>query len=138
MTLDSSAAGKVYPPQRYEVSREKIREFAEAIGDSNPVYLEADIVPPTFVTIPVMRGTNTLLADLGVELARVVHVDQKFISTRPVRAGDLLETTTVLENVRSLAGNDVLTVRHDVRDDSGADVCTAISTLMIRPEAADA
>lgn len=138
MTLDSSATGKAYPPQRYEVSREKIREFADAIGDGNPVYLAVGVVPPTFVTIPVMRGTNTLLADLGVELARVVHVDQKFISTRPIRAGDLLDTTTILDNVRQLAGNDVLTVRHDVRDESGADVCTAISTLMVRPEDADA
>lgn len=144
MAIDPSAAGRVYPPQPYEVSREKVREFAEAIGDPNPVYVDTDVAgkhghrdvvaPPTFVMIPVMRGFDLLMEDLGIEFARVVHVDQRFTYTRPLIVGDRLETTTTLDAVRQVAGNDLLTIRNDVRGAAGEDVCTAQSTLLIRPE----
>lgn len=144
MAIDPSAAGRVYEPQAYEVSREKVREFAEAIGDANPVYVDADasrahdhadvVAPPTFVMIPVMRGFDYLMADLGIEFARVVHVDQRFQYVRALAVGDRIETTTTLEGLRTVAGNDLLTIRCDVRDEAGADVCTARATLLVRPE----
>ena len=41
MALDPSFVGRSYPPTRpYEVGREKIREFAAAIGDANPAYTD--------------------------------------------------------------------------------------------------
>lgn len=144
MAIDPSLVGQSYPPQPYEVSREKIREFAEAIGDANPVYFSDDAAaemghadvaaPPTFITIPVMRGCNTILADLDIALARVVHVEQSFATQRAVVAGDHLSTTSTIESVRQMVGNDVLTIRNEVRDRSGVDVCVATSTLMVRPE----
>ncbi|NED94472.1 MaoC family dehydratase [Phytoactinopolyspora alkaliphila] len=146
MAIDPSAVGRVYPPQPYEVSREKVREFAEAIGDPNPVYVDTgmageyghdDVVaPPTFVMIPVMRGFDTLMADLGIEFARVVHVDQRFTYSRPLLVGDGLETTTTLDALRQVAGNDLLTIRSDVRA-ADEHVCTSQATLLIRPEEKD-
>lgn len=143
MALDPSLVGRTYPPLSYEVSREKIREFAEAIGDANPVYSDAvtatalghaDVAaPPTFITIPVMRGCNTILAELGIALARVVHVEQTFSSRRPIVAGDQLETTSTIENLRQMVGNDVLTIRNEVRNGDGSNVCVATTTLMVRP-----
>lgn len=147
MAIDPSLAGRTYPPLPYEVSREKIREFADAIGDPNPVYSDrataiklghADVVtPPTFVTIPVMRGCNAILADLHIPLARVVHVEQQFSSHRAVVAGDRLTTTSTIENVRQMVGNDVLKIRNEVADADGGDVCVATTTLMVRPEETD-
>ncbi|NEE00277.1 MaoC family dehydratase N-terminal domain-containing protein [Phytoactinopolyspora halotolerans] len=144
MAIDSSAVGRVYPPQPYEVSREKVREFAEAIGDTNPVYVDVEaakeashddvVAPPTFVMIPVMRGFDILMEDLGIEYARVVHVDQYFNYSRPLVVGDRLETTTTLDAIRQVAGNDLLTIRNDVHDAARAHVCTAQATLLIRPE----
>lgn len=60
MALDQSFVGRSYPPtDPYEVGREKIREFAAAVGDTNPVYSDPEaaksygypdvIAPPTFV-----------------------------------------------------------------------------------------
>lgn len=144
MAIDQSAAGRAYPPQPYEVSRQKIREFAEAIGDANPVYVDTaaardhrhpDVVaPPTFAMIPVMQGFDILMDDLGIEFARVVHVDQRFTYSRAIVAGDRLETSTTLDDVRVLAGNDILTVRSEVRGEAGGHVCTGLSTLLVRPE----
>ena len=144
MPIDPSVVGLIYPAQPYEVSREKIREFAEAIGDLNPAYVDtkaaqahghADVVaPPTFAMIPVMRGFDMLMDDLGIEFARVVHVDQRFTYTRALAVGDRLETTTRLDGLRQVAGNDLLKIRSQVRDEHGGDVCVSLATLLVRPE----
>jgi acyl dehydratase len=146
MTIDPSVAGRVYEPQPYEVGREKIREFAEAIADPNPVYRNpeaarvlghADVVaPPTFAMIPVLRGFDILMDDLGIEYSRVIHVDQRFVHSRPITAGDRLLTTTTLDTVRSRAGNGFLGIRCDVATSDGETVCTATATLLVRAEEA--
>ncbi|HEX6329466.1 MAG TPA: MaoC family dehydratase N-terminal domain-containing protein [Jiangellaceae bacterium] len=146
MTIDPSVAGRVYEPQPYEVGSEKIREFAEAIGDTNPVYRNpeaaralghADVVaPPTFAMIPVLRGFDILMDDLGIEYSRVIHVDQRFVHNRPITAGDRLLTTTTLDTVRSRAGNDFLGIKCDVATSDGETVCTATATLLVRTEEA--
>jgi acyl dehydratase len=149
MTIDpssyrSGAAGRVYQPQPYEVGREKIREFAEAIADDNPAYRDTAaaqilghpdvLAPPTFAMIPVLRGFDILMDDLGIEYSRVIHVDQRFVHSRPIQAGDRLMTTTTLDSVRSRAGSDFLGIRCDVATESGEHVCTATATLLVRPE----
>ncbi|TDE00920.1 FAS1-like dehydratase domain-containing protein [Jiangella asiatica] len=144
MPIDPSVVGRVYPAQPYEVSREKIREFAEAIGDANPAYVDTDaarehghedvVAPPTFAMIPVMRGFDILMDDLGIEFARVVHVDQRFTYSQPLRVGTRVETTTRLDSVRAVAGNDLLKIRSQVRDETGADICVSLATLLVRPE----
>jgi acyl dehydratase len=146
MTIDPSAAGRVYEPQSYEVGREKIREFAEAIADANAAYSDPGaaralghddlVAPPTFAMIPVLRGFDILMDDLGIEYSRVIHVDQRFVHRRPIMAGDRLLTTTTLESVRSRAGNEFLGIRCDVATDDGEAVCTARATLLVRAEEA--
>jgi acyl dehydratase len=74
-----------------------------------------------------------------VTYAQVIHVNQRFVHTRPIRAGDQLRTTTTLDSVRSAAGNDLLGIRCEIAAESGELVCTATATLLIRPlENADA
>ncbi len=142
MAIDPSAAGRVYPPQSYDVSREKIREFAEAVGDPNAVYRDVEaakelghpdvIAPPTFAMIPVLRGFDVLIDDLGVVYSQVIHANQRFLHRRPIRAGDRLTTTTTLDSIRSRSGSDLLGIRCEVADDSGEAVCTATATLLVR------
>lgn len=147
MTIDASSfpselSGRVYAPQAYEVGREKIHEFAEAIGDANPAYRVPDaaralghedtVAPPTFAMIPVLRGFDMLMNDLGIEYSRVIHVDQRFVHQRPIRVGDTLMTTTTLDTVRSRAGSHFLTVRSDVATRTGEPVCAATATLLVR------
>jgi acyl dehydratase len=145
MALDASFIGRTYPPSApYEVGREKIREFADAIGDYNPVYRDQAvaekmgypdvIAPPTFPVVLSMRSAGQVIADpaLGLDYTRVVHGEQKFVYTRPVRAGDKLVSVVTVENVRSAAGNDLLTTRADVSTVDGEHVVTAYSTLVAR------
>lgn len=145
MPLDPSFIGRTYPATSpYEVSREKIREFAEAIGDSNPAYTDVEaakalghpdvIAPPTFPIVLTLKAGQQVIADpaLGLDFSRVVHGDQRFVASRPVRAGDRLQVVVSVENIKSLAGNDVITTKDVVSTMEGEHVCTAYSTLVSR------
>ncbi|MCT6778481.1 MaoC family dehydratase N-terminal domain-containing protein [Streptomyces rubiginosohelvolus] len=145
MALDQSFVGRTYPPTpAYEVGREKIREFAEAVGDTHPAYVDreaaralghADVIaPPTFVFSITYRAAGVVVQDpqLGLDYSRVVHGDQKFSYVRPVRAGDRLTVTSTIESIKSLAGNDVLDIRGDVHDEAGELVVTAVTKLVAR------
>jgi acyl dehydratase len=143
--LDQSFVGRTYPPTPpYEVGREKIREFADAIGDANPAYRDPEaaralghpdvIAPPTFGIVLSMTAGRQVIADpeLGLDYSRVVHGEQRFVSTRPVRAGDRLTAVVTVENIRSAAGNDMITTRADVSTVEGEPVFAAYSTLVAR------
>ena len=62
----------------------------------------------------------------------MVHGDQRFAHTRPVRAGDVLTVTVTLESVKSAGGHDMVTSRSDVATVEGEHVATAWSTLVVR------
>jgi acyl dehydratase len=143
--LDQSFVGRTYPPTPpYEVGREKIREFAEAIGDDNPAYRDPEaaralghpdvIAPPTFGIVLSMTAGRQVVADpeLGLDYTRVVHGEQRFVIARPIRAGDRLTVTMTVENIRAAAGNDMITTRGDVTTVAGEPVFTAYSTLVAR------
>ncbi|MEU6340644.1 MULTISPECIES: MaoC family dehydratase N-terminal domain-containing protein [unclassified Streptomyces] len=145
MALDQSFVGRTYPPTApYEVGREKIREFAEAIGDPNPVYIDPEaakalghpdvIAPPTFAFVMTFKASMQVILDpeLGLDYDRVVHGDQRFAYTRPVRAGDRLSVRVAIDAIKSLAGNDVIDVRGEAYDESGEHVVTALTKLVAR------
>jgi acyl dehydratase len=149
MPLDESFVGRGYPPtEPYEVSREKIREFADSIGDANPAYHDkaaaqalgyADVIaPPTFPIVITMKAARQIIADpdLGLDYSRVVHGEQRFSYSRPVQAGDVLQVTASVEAIRSAAGNDLLTTRGEVTTMDGEHVVTAFSTIVARGTAA--
>ncbi|MCE7078831.1 MaoC family dehydratase N-terminal domain-containing protein [Streptomyces sp. ST2-7A] len=145
MALDQSFVGRSYPPtEPYEVGREKIREFADAIGDDSPAYRDPEvaralgypdvIAPPTFVFSITYRAAGAVIGDpaLGLDYTRVVHGDQRFAYRRPVRAGDRLTVSSTIESIKSLAGNDVLDIRGEVLDAAGEHVVTAWTKLVAR------
>ncbi|UYQ63799.1 MaoC family dehydratase N-terminal domain-containing protein [Streptomyces peucetius] len=145
MALDQSFVGRTYPPTApYEVGREKIREFAEAVGDDNPAYTDREaaralghsdvIAPLTFAFTITFKAAEQVVHDpqLGLDYSRVVHGDQKFAYRRPLRAGDRLTVTSTIEAIKSLAGNDILDVRGDVHDETGELVVTAWTKLVAR------
>jgi len=150
MALDQRFVGRSYGPGRpYEVGREKVREFAEAIGDDNPAYRDPEvaralghpdvIAPPTFAIVLSMAALADLVADpeLGLDYARVVHGDQRFVAARPIRVGDRLVCTLTVDAIRSVAGNDILTTRAEVATEDGEHVLTTYSTLVARGTADD-
>lgn len=145
MPLDQSFIGRSYPPtEPYEVSREKIREFAESIGDDNPVYRDQEaarvagyrdvIAPPTFAALVNLRSMEVLIHDpeLGVDYSRMVHGDQSFTQHRPITAGDRLVVLTHIDDISSRMGNDFLSVRAEISTENGEQVVTGRASLVVR------
>jgi acyl dehydratase len=145
MPLNRDFVGREYPStDTYEVSRELIRRFAQAIGDTNPAYTDVDaakalghpdvIAPPTFLTVLGFRyAGDGPLADpaLGLNYALVVHGEQKFVHHRPLTAGDDVVGVLHVDAVRAAGGHAMVTTRTELSVE-GEPVCTAVSTLVIR------
>jgi acyl dehydratase len=145
MAVDQSYIGRVYPPTTpYEVGREKILEFAEAINDPHPVYRDRAaaqalgypdvIAPPTFPILLTLKAGHQVITDpdFGIDYSRVVHGEQRFVHHRPVTAGDVLQVVVSVEDIRVAAGNDIVTTRADVTTVDGEAVVTAHSTIVAR------
>jgi acyl dehydratase len=97
--INRAVLGKEFPPYAVTVERGKIKEFARAIGDANPFYLDdrvgaasewGDIIaPPTFAITfrDEAADTNALLRELGTDISRVLHGEQEFEIHRPLQPG---------------------------------------------------
>ena len=148
MPLDPSYVGHSYPRSEiYQVGREKIREFADAIGDPQPIYRDVDvaraaghadvIAPPTFVMVLFNSyALEAVVRDegLGLHYDRMVHGDMSFDYSRPVQAGDQLTVATYIDEIMSRAGNDFLVLRADIDTVAGERVVTAKAQLVVRGE----
>lgn len=133
------------PGTPYEVSRSKIAEFADAIGDPNPVYRDAAaarragypdvIAPPTFAVVVVLPSCTAAVREAAQAsgAAAVVHVDQHFQLERPIRAADILHVRTAVTGTRELRGTALVTTRAEVRSADGEHICTAALTLALLP-----
>ena len=104
MALKTDAIGKQWPPATYEVGLEKIREYANAVGETNPVHHDREaavaagfrdvVAPPMFCVVysaPAM-GPAILDPEVGINLAAMLHGSQEFDWEEPVCAGDVITT----------------------------------------------
>ena len=145
MPVNPSYIGRAYPAtEPYRVGREKIREFADAIGDPNPAYRSAtaaqalghaDVVaPPTFPIVVTLPAGHQIISDpdVGIDYSRVVHGEQRFVHARPIVAGDLLSVVVQVEDIRTAGANELVTTRAEVRADDGELVTTAFATIVVR------
>lgn len=158
MGVNADFLGRQYPPEGvYEVGREKIREFAEAVagadggalaqgqgGAVHPAHTDpeaaralgyADVIaPPTFAVIIAQRSDARLVRDpeAGIDYSRVVHGEQRFVHHRPIVAGDRLVATLHVDGVRGAGGHSMVTTRSEITTEDGEAVCTATSTIVVR------
>src|SRR6267154_758891 len=145
MAVNRDYLGRTFAAaEPYEVSRVKIAEFADAIGDPNPLYRDRDaaraaghpdvIAPPTFGIVISMASSGRAIADpgLGLNYAMGVHGEQRFEYARPIRAGDVLTATSTISDIRAAGRNVMLTTSTEIQPVAGEHVCTARSTLVQR------
>jgi acyl dehydratase len=145
VAINRDYVGRVFPASKpYEVSRVKIAEFADAIGDANPVYRDkaaaqaaghSDVIaPPTFAIVISMAGSGAALADpgLGLNYAMVVHGEQRFSYSRPIMAGDVVTAQVTLTDIRDAGRNVMLSTSTEIKTIAGEHVCTAVSTIVER------
>ena len=105
MAEQSTVVGKGYEPFEYEVGREKIREYANAVGEENPVHhdphaasgagFRAVVAPPMFAVVYSSGAIVPAMfdPDVGMNFAMMVHGGQEFAWSDLVYAGDTITTT---------------------------------------------
>ncbi len=145
MAVNASFTGRTYPATTpYSVGREKIREFAEAVGADDGVHTDQvqarargyrDVIaPPTFAVLIAQQCDRQLIVDpaAGIDFSRVVHGEQRFVHHRPITAGDEIVGVLTVDSVREAGGHAMVTTRSELSTTEGEPVCTATSTLVIR------
>jgi len=145
VALNPDYVGRVFGPgEPYEVSRVKIADFADAIGEPSALCRDREaaikagypdvIAPPTFVTALSMAAAAKVNSDpgLGLDYSMVVHGEQSFEHSRPLHAGDVVVATTTVESIRALGAMSMMTTSTDVSTVDGEHVCTAKSTIVER------
>ena len=145
MAINRDYLGRTFPVSApYEVSRVKIADFADAIGDPNPMFRDraaaraaghADVIaPPTFAIVVSMTAGARAIADpgLGVNYAMVVHGEQRFEYSRQLMAGDVVTAQATITDIRNAGRNVLLTTRTEIRTVDGEHVCTTHNTLVER------
>jgi acyl dehydratase len=143
--INKDYVGRTFPATApYEVSRVKVAEFAEAIGDPNPVFRDRAaaqaagypdvIAPPTFAVVVAMASSRTAVGDpgLGLNYAMVVHGEQRFDYSRPLHAGDVVTAQSTISAIREVGSITMLTTETQIRTVDGEHVCTGFSTLVER------
>jgi acyl dehydratase len=148
--MNPGFVGRTYTSdESYIVGREKIREFARAIDETDGACVDlaaaqalgyVDLVaPPTFPIVLTYRVSASVVndPDLGLDFTRVVHGEQSFHYTRPIVAGDELTCLLTITDIRQAAGNDIITTETQISTTAGELVCRATSTLVARGTAAE-
>lgn len=128
-------------PDKFVVGREKIREYAKALKEELPVHFDEaaaaelgyDSLPAT-LTFVAVAGRRVQLEmfkrfDVGINIARVIHRDQKFKFHRPLVAGDELYFDSYLDAVTESHGAVIAELRAEVTDANGEPVITSVVTM---------
>jgi len=144
MAVNTDAVGKEYPAVSYEVGREKIREYANAIGATNPVHHDRDaaqaagyrdvVAPPMFCVVysaPAV-GPAVLDPEVGINLAMMVHGSQEFVWSEPVCSGDEITTTAKVSEVYEKDGRGFYVFETVSTNQDGAEVVRGTWTDIVR------
>jgi acyl dehydratase len=144
MPVKTEAVGKTYPPVVYAVGREKIREYANATGETNPVCLDpasareagyADVVaPPMFAVVYSAPAVGPAILDpeLAINFAAMVHGGQDFVWGPPVVAGDEITTRATVNDISERGGMGFYVFESVSENQRSETVCTATWTNIVR------
>jgi len=144
MPVNRKAIGKTYEPVLYAVGREKIREYARAVGETNPVHLDVEaaraaghsdlVAPPMFAVVYSAPAVGPPIFDPDIELnfAMMVHGGQEFVWGAPVVAGDEVTTTASVKDIHEQGGRGYYEFESVSTNQRGEEVCRGTWTNIVR------
>jgi acyl dehydratase len=139
-----SAVGKVFAPVSYAVGREKVREYAHAVGETNPLHLDPEaaraaghrdvVAPPMFASVYTSPAIGPAFFDpeVGMDFARMVHGAQEFVWGPLVVAGDEISTEVEIADVSERGGMGFYVFESRSDNQDGERVCTGTWTCIVR------
>lgn len=138
--------GKRYAPVTYAVGREKVREYAQAVGETNPLCLDLEaaraagyadlLAPPMFVVVYASAPFMAAMFDpeLEIEFARLVHGTQEFRWEQPVVAGDEVTTMLTVKDISERVGLRFYTFETVSVNERGEPTCVGTWSTIVRGE----
>ena len=144
MAISTEAVGKRYEPSTYAVGREKIREYALAVGETNPLYLDAEaaraagyrdvVAPPMFAVVYSGPAIGPVLfdAEIGIDFARMVHGGQQFEWGPLVIGGDEIATTVEVKDISARQSMSFYVFETVSTNQDGDTVCVGTWTNIVR------
>jgi acyl dehydratase len=148
MAVNTDVIGKTYPATTYAVGREKVREYAHAVGETNPLYLDVEaartagyvdvVAPPMFAVVYAGRALWPALFDpeIGIDFPNMLHAGQEFEWGPLVVAGDEIETTVTVKDIAERQGMGFYELVTESRNEHGEGVCTGVWRQIVRGAAA--
>jgi acyl dehydratase len=143
--LAHQASGKKFPAYEYEVGREKIREYANAVGETDPIHHDREaaqaagfrdvVAPPMFVVVYSAGAVGPAIFDpeVGLNFAMMVHGGQEFVWGEPVCSGDVITTTNQFKDYSEKDDGKKFFVFESVSNNQdGQEVCRATWTNIVR------
>jgi acyl dehydratase len=135
--------GKTYDPATFEVDADRIRSYADAVHEDNPVYHDADaareagfrdlVAPPMFAVVysaPAMGPA--IMETIGEGLPRMVHGGQEFQWGEPVCAGDTITTEASVKEIYEKDGKAFYVFESVSTNQAGQEVARATWTNIVR------
>lgn len=128
-------------PDHYVVGREKIREYAAAVKNTDAAYFDekaaaelghdALLAPLTFISVFGYQAQTAFYADADIAIhdAKIVQVDQALKFVKPIKAGDKLYCDIYVDSVRQAHGADIIVTKNIVTNEAGDIVQETYTTL---------
>ena len=144
MPVKTEAIGKSYPPVEYEVGKEKIGEYARAVGEENPVYFDRaaakdagfrDVAaPPMFAVVYSWNSAALPALDPEVDLnfAMLLHGGQEFVWGEPVCSGDVIGTVASVKDISEKGGMGFYVFESISRNQDGQEIVRGTWTNIVR------
>jgi len=144
--IDKSIIGKEYPPFTVEVEKRWVRSFAEAIGETSPIYFDESVArargyrslpaPPTFPFAMIMDGNQSfmILDELGIDKRRAMHGEQSFVYHADLCAGDVVTGRQRVVDVYDKKNGvlEFLVTETRLENQRGEHVCDLRTTVVVR------
>lgn len=143
MALKTDIRGMIWRyPDYFVVGREQLRQFAQSVKNGHPAHFEeqaaaelghsAIIAPLTFATIfaKLVQLDFFRHVDIGMETLVIVQVDQRFVFSKPIKAGDKLWARMDIVSVDERFGADIVVTKNICTNEDGELVLEAYTTLM--------
>lgn len=144
--IDRAFIGQSFPPHTAPVEAGRLRAFARATGNTNPIYTDDRVAqaagyralpaPPTFLfSLDLEREDPFYFINaMQIDLARVLHGEQRFTYGEPICAGDEITLISTVTNIFDKKGGTMEFVIVETRatNQYGADVGSMTRTIVVR------
>jgi acyl dehydratase len=132
VSVDSAIIGYSRDSEEFRTNTQRLAQFAEAVGDTNPEHRAGRIAAPVFHHVPVMQSMVEVLK--AASSGFLIHGEHDFVYHQPIVPGQRLHSQSSLVGIRNSSAGAVLLVRSDTRTHDGKPICTQHAACLVQEQ----